>query len=160
MAGGFQPPPPGGMPPGGMPPPGAPPPGAPPPGPFGPPPPAGGPRFGPPGGYGTELPPGTRFGAGGGQGPTEQLAIASLGTGIGALAFICCCGPFSIALGVAAVVLGLVSLSKINAEPQRYGGKPIAIAGIVTGVLGVVTYPLMFVFSFTMPYIGSWTGWP
>ena len=58
------------------------------------------------------------------------FAIASMVCGI--LSLICCCfSLFSLVLGVAAVVLGIVCLS------GKYEGKGMAIAGIVTGGIGI-----------------------
>lgn len=58
------------------------------------------------------------------------LAIASMVCGI--LSLICCCfSLFSLVLGVAAVVLGIVCLS------GKYEGKGMAIAGIITGGIGI-----------------------
>ena len=56
--------------------------------------------------------------------------IASMVCGI--LSLICCCfSLFSLVLGVAAVVLGIVCLS------GKYEGKGMAIAGIITGGIGI-----------------------
>lgn len=58
------------------------------------------------------------------------FAIASMVCGI--LSLICCCfSLFSLVLGIAAVVLGIVSLS------GKYEGKGMAIAGIITGGIGI-----------------------
>lgn len=58
------------------------------------------------------------------------FAIASMVCGI--LSLICCCfSLFSLVLGVAAVVLGIVCLS------GKYEGKGMAIAGIITGGIGI-----------------------
>ncbi|MEI8197807.1 MAG: DUF4190 domain-containing protein [Phycisphaerae bacterium] len=42
----------------------------------------------------------------------------------------------SVLAGVPAIILGCISLSMINREPQRYAGKGFAITGIVTGSIG------------------------
>lgn len=58
------------------------------------------------------------------------FAIASMVCGI--LSLICCCfSLFSLVLGVAAVVLGIVCLS------GKYEGKGMAVAGIITGGIGI-----------------------
>ena len=58
------------------------------------------------------------------------FAIASMVCGI--LSLICCCfSLFSLVLGVAAVVLGILCLS------GKYEGKGMAIAGIITGGIGI-----------------------
>ena len=154
--GGFVPPP---GPPGGFVPPpagGAPPPGAPPP--------PGGGGFNPPGwnappgGYGVGLPPGVSANAGYGGPPgqtQDQFAVVSLVLGIFGLLLVFCCGPLSIVLGIAAVTFGLVSLSRIAKEPERYSGKPLAIAGIVIGALAAVGYVLMIVAFGAFSFLSS-----
>jgi len=70
--------------------------------------------------------------AGSPSGATNGMAIASLV--MGGLSFSCCgCGLF----GLLAVVFGAVALSQLNQQPQQ-GGKPLAIAGIVLGAVGLV----------------------
>jgi len=65
------------------------------------------------------------------QGPMGY-SIASLVCGILGL-LCCCCGFFGIALSIAGIVLGIVSLKK-NCE-----GKGMAIAGIVCGGIGALS---------------------
>lgn len=126
------------------------------------PPPEGPTPQGPLGGYGTGLPPGTAAPAGsaGSGAPSDPLAIASLATGASGVVFNCCCGPLSVALGLTAVVLGLVSISRINAEPERFGAKGMAISGIATGVVAMLVYPILIVFSVALPFAPSLTSWP
>ncbi len=57
------------------------------------------------------------------------LAVASLVTGI--LSILCCCIGVGALFGIAAIILGCVSLS------QRKG-KGLAIAGIITGAFGLI----------------------
>ncbi len=65
------------------------------------------------------------------QGEKKGLAIASLVCGI--LSCICC---ISIITGPAAVVMGVMARSKASADPMNYGGSGMAMAGIITGVIG------------------------
>ena len=60
----------------------------------------------------------------------KTLAIVSLVLGI--LSFFC----FGILSGPIAIVLGLMAMSKIKSEPNVYGGKGLALGGIITGALG------------------------
>lgn len=61
------------------------------------------------------------------------FAIASLACGI--LSILCCCFTvFSVIMGVAAVVLGIICIC------FKYDGKGLAIAGIITGGLGLVIW--------------------
>jgi hypothetical protein len=137
--GGYGPPPPPGgggygPPPGGF--------GGPPPGGFGGPPPGGG--FGPPqGGFG---PPGGGFGGPMAPMPTTSgLAIASLVCGIISIPGGCCCSFVSIPLAIAAVILGVIGMNKVNAEPNIYTGKGLAIGGIVTGGVAVIFGIIMLI---------------
>jgi VIT1/CCC1 family predicted Fe2+/Mn2+ transporter len=75
----------------------------------------------PPGGY----PPPTAIG-------NNQKAIVSMVLGI---ISIFCCG---FVLGIVAIVLGLIARKEIAASGGLQGGSGFAIAGIVTGVLGIL----------------------
>lgn len=63
------------------------------------------------------------------------FSIASMVCGI--MSILCCClGFFSLVLAIAAIVLGIVSIS------GKYDGKGMAIAGIITGGFGIVFWLL------------------
>ena len=65
------------------------------------------------------------------EGGNIGIAIASMVCGI--LSIPCCClWVFSALLGVAAVVLGIITFS------QKYDGRGMAIAGIITGGIGLI----------------------
>lgn len=72
-----------------------------------------------------------------GQVPSQGLSIASMICGIIAMV-ICCAWIISPVLGLAAIVLGAISLAKIKGDPVRYRGKGMAITGILTGILGII----------------------
>ncbi len=66
-----------------------------------------------------------------GEGGSKGLAIASLVCGI--ISLLCsCCGWLGIIVSVAAVVLGIVSITK------KEDGKGMAIAGIICGGVGLL----------------------
>ena len=71
--------------------------------------------------------------------PTPLLSIFSLVCGILGLPLCLCCGFFSVPIGLAAVVLGILGLKK---EPS---GKPMAIIGIIFGGLMILSTLLTFV---------------
>jgi uncharacterized protein DUF4190 len=73
--------------------------------------------------------------------PSQGLAAASLITGILGLVF-GCFGPLP---GIAALVLGGIALAQIKNSPQTTGGKPLAIAGLITGGLAVLFYGLLLI---------------
>ena len=61
--------------------------------------------------------------------------------GIISVVFSCCCYALSIVMGIAAIVLGVVSLKKGTS------GKGFAIAGIITGSAGIFFAVVMFIFE-------------
>jgi general secretion pathway protein G len=71
---------------------------------------------------------------------TSGLAIASLVLGI--LSF-----GFWIITGLPAVICGHLSLSKIKKAPQTLGGRGLAIAGLITGYIGLAFGTLIFCLS-------------
>ena len=183
--GGYGPPPGGG---GYGPPPGGggygPPPGG---GGYGPPPGAGG--YGPPpGGYTPNVPPGftpgTVGGGGGGLGgpKTDTLAVVGLVASIlglvggllnilsglfGTCCFLCTLGSTVIGVLVllpsgAGAIMGGLSASRINKEPERLTGKGLAMAALVVGVLATllalaeIILPWFGIACFS--FLGSGTG--
>ena len=102
------------------------------------PPPGQQPPAGPPPGYGQTPPPayGQPVYGGGGGGGTNPLAIASLVTGI---LSILCCWAFGVGvlLGGAGLALGFVGKQQIAASGGTQSGDPLALAGMITGGIGV-----------------------
>ena len=70
------------------------------------------------------------------QTPNQTLPTVSLVLGIFGILFSCCYG--GIPLGAAALVTGYLGLKNINENPQRFGGRGLAIAGMVLGVIGLL----------------------
>jgi hypothetical protein len=64
------------------------------------------------------------------------MAITSLVFGIASFPAICCYGIPAVALGVAALVLGRMSLGRIQASGGALGGFGLAQSGWITGVVG------------------------
>ena len=63
----------------------------------------------------------------------QTLALLSLIFGLLSLTIgLICGGPL---FGVVAIVLGVIALLKIKSDPRRFGGKGLAIAGIIAGSL-------------------------
>ena len=75
--------------------------------------------------------------------PSQGLALASMITGIAGLLLGGCLGPLP---GIAAVIMGLVAQSQIKREPDKYGGKPFATAGVVIGGVSIAFYGLLLLF--------------
>ena len=68
---------------------------------------------------------------------TSGLAIASLVLGILSIPT-CCCYGFGMLIGIAAIITGAMGISQVNKAPQEFGGKGMAIAGLVCGIVSVV----------------------
>jgi prepilin-type processing-associated H-X9-DG protein len=69
--------------------------------------------------------------------PSQGMAIGALVCGI--LGLVTCLPP----LGLVGLVLGIVAVVRANNQPQRYAGKGMAIGGICTGGVSLVTLPLL-----------------
>jgi hypothetical protein len=66
----------------------------------------------------------------------QTLPVVALVLGICSLLFMCCYG--GIPFGGAALVLGFLGIKNANENPMQYGGRGLAIGGIVTGVIGLL----------------------
>ena len=73
--------------------------------------------------------------------PTDGLAIASLVCGILAIVSCYVWGLF----GIPAVICGHMSIKKINNSPTPVQGKGMAIAGLVTGYIGIALQLFMII---------------
>jgi hypothetical protein len=69
--------------------------------------------------------------------PSSGLAIAAMVCGILAIPGACCCYS-SIPLGIAACIMGPIAMSKAKASPQTHGGRNMALAGLICGIVGLV----------------------
>jgi prepilin-type processing-associated H-X9-DG protein len=69
---------------------------------------------------------------------TSGKAIASLVLGI--LSFC-----FSLFAAIPAIILGALALNEINREEGRVTGKGLALAGIITGALGILIIPALMI---------------
>lgn len=70
------------------------------------------------------------------QKPDQTLPIVSLVLGIFGILFTCCYG--GIPLGAAALVIGYLGLKNIRENPEQYGGRGLAIAGVALGAFGLL----------------------
>jgi len=66
----------------------------------------------------------------------QTLPVISLILGVFGLVLICCYAGFP--LGAAAIVTGYLGMNNANKDPMQYGGKGMAIAGIVLGAAGIL----------------------
>ena len=79
------------------------------------------------------------------QGQNQTLPNIALSLGICSIVFICCYGGFP--FGLAAIIIGYIGLKNTNENPMRYGGRGLAIAGIVTGVVGLLVTVVIFLIA-------------
>lgn len=68
--------------------------------------------------------------------PTDGMAIAALVLGIVSIPGICCYGIVGLAAGITAIILGRMSLRKITAAGGMLGGRGLAQAGWICGLVG------------------------
>lgn len=66
--------------------------------------------------------------------PSQTLAVVSLCLGIGSVTVGWCCS-LGLLLSPGALVTGFIALSQIKKDPKLYGGRGMAIGGIVTSLL-------------------------
>ena len=75
------------------------------------------------------------------QAQDRTLAIVSLVCGILSLT---CCGAVT---GIAALVTGFMAKNNVDANPEQYGGRGMALAGMILGGIGVLLTVLYLVFG-------------
>ncbi len=75
-------------------------------------------------------------------GQSSTLAIISLVAGI--LGLTVCCG--GILPNVLAIVLGFMAKNKATNDPANFGGRGLAVGGIITGVLGLLGTIALWIF--------------
>lgn len=66
-------------------------------------------------------------------GENKTLALVSLVLGI--LSILPCCGFLA---GIPAIIVGFMAKSKAENMPQEYGGRGLALGGIIAGVIGTI----------------------
>lgn len=69
--------------------------------------------------------------------PTISLVLGSCSV-LFSLVFCCFGGALGLPLGIAAGVTGFMGMNNVNQNPQKYGGKGMAIGGMITGGVGVL----------------------
>lgn len=69
--------------------------------------------------------------------PDQTLPTVSLVLGILGFVLVCCWG--GIPLGIAAAITGYLGMNNANNDPQQYGGRGMAIAGLILGVVSILS---------------------
>lgn len=89
-------------------------------------------------------------------GPANQqitLALASMILGLVGITFGWICGgPF---FALLALILGIVALMQIRKDPIRFGGKPMAVIGLILGALVLAIYLVFMVVWAIMMIVGA-----
>ena len=67
----------------------------------------------------------------------QTLPTVSLVLGILSFVLFCCWGGFP--LGVAALITGYLGMNNANNDSTKYGGRGMAIAGLVLGVISIIS---------------------
>lgn len=76
------------------------------------------------------------------RGSDQTLPIISLVSGILSVFLICCYGGFY--FGIAALIIGFIGMNNANKNPEIYGGKGLAIGGMILGGVSFII-ALLFV---------------
>jgi len=79
--------------------------------------------------------------------PNQTLPTVALVLGIASVLFTCCYGGFW--LGGPAAVLGIIGMRNVKADPANYGGRGMAIAGLVLGA-ATFTISILMVIAFAI----------
>lgn len=75
----------------------------------------------------------------------QTLPTLALILGICSVLFVCCYG--GIPFGAGALILGLIGLKNASDNPMLYGGRSLAIGGIVTGVIGLLISVIIIILA-------------
>ncbi|MBE7516580.1 MAG: DUF4190 domain-containing protein [Chloracidobacterium sp.] len=86
--------------------------------------------------------------------PTQTLPVVSLCLGIASVTVGWCCWS-GVLLSPAAVITGIIALSQIKNDPQRYTGKGLAMAGLITGGAFIAVAILIFVLYGAAIFLGG-----
>jgi hypothetical protein len=77
--------------------------------------------------------------------PNQTLPIIALCLGVASFVFVCCYG--GLWLGIPAAIVGFIGLRNADREPSRYGGRGLAIAGMIVGLITFVLSLILLFFG-------------
>lgn len=89
--------------------------------------------------------PGPHFGIAAYTSPDQTLPTISLVLGIVSCFLVCCAG--GIWLGVPAAIVGYLAMRNIESNPTRYGGRGMAITGMVLGIITFLASLFFLIFG-------------
>ncbi len=75
----------------------------------------------------------------------QTLPTVSLVLGILSFVLICCWGGFP--LGIVAVITGYLGMNNANSDPVKYGGRGMAIAGLILGIVSILSSIVYVIFA-------------
>jgi len=81
---------------------------------------------------------------------TSGLAVAALVLGILSIALLCIIIGFI--PGILGIIFGAIALGQIKKEPQVIQGRGLAIAGIITSIIGILFSILLIIGAVMMPF--------
>ena len=93
--------------------------------------------------------------------PSPNIILAVVSVGLAAIGIcgliptliISFCGVFPIALGIAAIVTGLLAKMKAKNDPQNWGGAGLALGGVIAGAFCVVV-PALYIILMMVLWFG------
>ena len=78
-------------------------------------------------------------------GKNQTLPTVALVLGVLSLVLVCCYG--GIPFGIAALITGFLGLSNSNKDPMSYGGRGLAIGGMILGAIGLFVSIIVFILA-------------
>lgn len=75
----------------------------------------------------------------------QTLPTVSLILGILSFMLFCCYGGFP--LGIAALITGYLGMNNANNDPTKYGGRGMAIAGLILGAISIFSSIIFIIFA-------------
>jgi hypothetical protein len=73
----------------------------------------------------------------------QTLPTVSLVLGIFSLIFVCCYG--GLWLGIPAAIVGFMGMRNADSDPSRFGGRGLAIAGLILGIITFIMSMMILV---------------
>ena len=86
-----------------------------------------------------------QYGIAGFTAPNQTLATWSLILAICSLPMVCCAG--GVWLGLPAVIVGFFAMRNADNNPSRYGGRGMAIAGMIMGLITFIISIFILIFG-------------
>ena len=77
--------------------------------------------------------------------PTQDKTLPTVSLVLGILSLVLMCCYLGIPLGAGAAITGFIGMNRANSDPSKFGGKELAIIGLV---LGGISFVLSVIFIF------------